>query len=69
MNPKIDRILVNYNNSSDTVKCIDSLLKTIAFSFRNIVIVDNSDKDKSLPETFLEKYPQINLYPRFSYLA
>lgn len=42
-------VLVNYNGSSDTIECIDSLLRS-SYSDMRIVVVDNNSTDGSLKD-------------------
>jgi GT2 family glycosyltransferase len=46
-------VIVNYNGCSDTIECIDSLLKQQYVNFK-IVIIDNDSSDSSVSE--IEKY-------------
>lgn len=46
---KVYIVLVNYNNYSDTIECVESLLKSNYQNFQ-LFIVDNSTDDSSLKE-------------------
>lgn len=51
-------IIVNWNNYSDTVDCLDSLLKT-DYKNKKIVIIDNGSEDGSLQ--ILERWAKDNV--------
>lgn len=54
-----DIIIINYNSTDYTLRCIDSV-KDKLNSFKNrIVVIDNNSVDN--PDRILEKYPDINL--------
>lgn len=56
-------IVLNYNNSSDTINCIESILKVNTASIK-IIIVDNGSKIDDVE--FLKEY--INTKP-FSHIV
>jgi len=46
-NPKVSIILVNWNNASDTIECIESLNK-LTYQNYEIIVVDNNSTDDSV---------------------
>lgn len=60
MKPLVYIILVNYNGYSDTLECVNSLLK-IKYSNYKILIVDNASKDAPLlkKDKFLNRNAEI----------
>lgn len=50
---KIGIVILNYKTWRDTIKCVDSILKTFVF-FSKIIIVDNASPDDSYEQ--LKKY-------------
>ncbi len=60
-------IILNYNNSEDTIECLDSILKSECLSFR-VIVVDNASTDNSC-EDLLEWF-NINLTKKtFTYFV
>ncbi|MBL7094760.1 glycosyltransferase family 2 protein [candidate division KSB1 bacterium] len=57
-NPKVSIILVNWNNSYDTIECIESLKQLIYYN-NEIIVVDNNSTYDSIKE--LENVDNINL--------
>jgi GT2 family glycosyltransferase len=45
--PEVYIVLINYNNSTDTIRCLESL-QTILYPNASIILIDNASEDKSL---------------------
>ncbi len=52
-------VVLNYNNSSDTVECIDSILRN-NYSNYDLIIVDNNSTDKSVSR--ITEWIKLNSY-------
>jgi GT2 family glycosyltransferase len=59
MNTNFLIILLNYNNSDDTIECVESL-KNSCIEDRNILVVENCSSDSSY-EKLLSKFPSVNV--------
>jgi GT2 family glycosyltransferase len=59
MNPKILIIILNWNGKSDTLECLESVIK-IDYNNYQIVVVDNGSADDSVA-AIREKYPTVTL--------
>lgn len=57
--PNVLISVLNWNNSSDTIRCIHSL-KKLTYSNYSIVVVDNGSKDHSA-EKIQKEFPEIHL--------
>lgn len=53
MEPLVGIILVNYNNSQDTIECIETL-SLVTYKNKHLIVVDNGSSDDSL--IILKKY-------------
>ncbi len=47
MNPKVAFIILNWNGWEDTIECLESIYQ-IAYTFYDIILVDNGSKDDSI---------------------
>jgi GT2 family glycosyltransferase len=45
--PEVYIVLINYNNSPDTIRCLESL-QTISYPNASVILIDNASEDKSL---------------------
>jgi len=52
-------ILLNWNNSEDTIRCINSL-KRLTYQHYNIIVVDNGSEDDSIT-VLNERFPGITI--------
>ncbi len=57
--PKVSVIILNWNNASDTLECLESL-KHLDYPNFHILVVDNGSTDNS-PAIIREKYPGIEI--------
>jgi GT2 family glycosyltransferase len=57
--PKVTIVILNWNNASDTIECLDSISGLIYTNY-SILIVDNGSQDNSVSR-IREKYPEIDL--------
>jgi GT2 family glycosyltransferase len=58
--PKVDIILVNYNNSKDTIECLDSL-SHISYPDYEVIVVDNASKNTKELEIYCKQYGAVLL--------
>lgn len=59
MDKKVSIILVNYNNYTDTIECIESLVN-IEYEYYNIIVVDNASDNNSY-DILRSRFPDINI--------
>ena len=46
--PKISAIILNYNNSQDTIKCLESIYKNIKYKRIQVIVIDNGSKTEDV---------------------
>ena len=59
MHPKVDIIVINWNNKADTIACLDSL-KSLNYPDFKIIVIDNGSTDDSVIG-IKKAYPSITL--------
>jgi GT2 family glycosyltransferase len=55
----IDIIIINYNSTDYSLRCIESLQRNLNFSHYRIIVVDNNSDD--MPDRITDKYPEVVL--------
>lgn len=55
----VDVIIVNYNSTEYTLRCIESVLKNVKIKQLRFIVVDNKSND--LPEKITETFPEVYL--------
>lgn len=60
MEPEISFIIINYNTFDLTCKCIGSIKTKVQEVRYEIILVDNASEEMT-PDSFLDKFPDINL--------
>lgn len=58
--PKVDIILVNYNNQKDTIECLESL-SHINYPDYDVIVVDNASRDTKELEKYCKHYGAVLL--------
>jgi len=46
--PKVSVIILNYNNSQDTIKCLESIYKNIKYKRIQVIVIDNGSKTEDV---------------------
>ena len=46
--PKVSAIILNYNNSQDTIKCLESIYKNIKYKRIQVIVIDNGSKTEDV---------------------
>jgi len=46
--PKVSVIILNYNNSQDTIKCLKSIYKNIKYKRIQVIVIDNGSKTEDV---------------------
>ena len=54
--PKVYIIILNYNNYSDTLECIESVLK-LNYASKKIIVIDNDSPNQS--GEFIERWLKV----------
>ena len=60
LNSIVDIVIINYNNASIILSCIESIYNTASEIVNDIIIVDNDSSDNSL-QLIREKYPKVKI--------